>query len=103
MIPLLAAERENTRFPAAQVLGECGPVAKDAVPHLLPMLKGTQYERNRTAAAVALGKILKDSESSKQIDEVTEALIVCFKDQYSDVRREAARACGMIGPAYCRC
>ncbi len=99
LIELLGSDRENTKFPAAQALGKYGPMAKDAVPHLLPMLEGTQYERNRTAAAVAIGQILKDSESSEQIDKVVAALIERMKDQYSDVRRESARACGMIGPA----
>jgi HEAT repeat protein len=99
LIELLKSKRENTKFPAAQALGKYGPVAKDAVPHLLPMLEGTQYERNRTSAAVSLGQILKDSKSSEQIDKVVAALIKGMKDQYSDVRRECARACGMIGPA----
>jgi HEAT repeat protein len=99
LIELLGSDRENTKFPAAQILGNYGPMAKDAVPHLLPMLEGTQYERNRTSAAVALGQILKDSPPSEQIDKVVASLIKRMKDQYSDVRRESARACGMIGPA----
>jgi hypothetical protein len=45
-------ERE---FVAAQILGVYGPLSRVAVPDLLPMLKGTQYERNRTTAAKALG------------------------------------------------
>ena len=51
VIPVLKSERENDKFVAAQVLGNYGPAAKAAVPDLLPMLKGTQYERNRAAAA----------------------------------------------------
>jgi HEAT repeat protein len=61
VLPLLKSERENDKFVAAQVLGECGPVARTAVPDLLPMLEGTHFERNRAAAAKALGQIPKDS------------------------------------------
>ena len=103
VIPVLKSERENDKFVAAQVLGVYGPIARSAVPDLLPMLKGTQYERNRAAASKALGQILKDAKSDKEIDEVTTALIEAFKDQYPDVRREAVTACGMIGPAAKAC
>ena len=103
VIPVLKSERENDKFVAAQVLGEYGAIARSAVPDLLPMLQGTQFERNRAAAAKALGQILKDAKPDKEIDEVTAALIVAFKDQYPDVRREAATACGMIGPAAQAC
>jgi HEAT repeat protein len=102
IIPLLKSERENDRFVAAQVLGEYGPSARVAVPELLPLLKGTQYERNRAAAAKALGQILKDAEPSEEVNKVAEALAAKFNedyDPYSDVRREAVRAIGMIGPA----
>ena len=101
--PLLKSERENDRFVAAQFLGECGPVARSAVPDLLPMLKGTQYERNRAAAAKALGQILKDAKTDPEIDAATAALVLAFKDSYEDVRREAAVACGMIGPSAKAC
>ncbi len=103
VLPVLKSERENDKFVAAQVLGEYGPVARTAVPDLLPMLKGTQFERNRAAAAKALGQILKDAKQDKETDTVTSALIGAFKDQYPDVRREAATACGMIGPAAKAC
>jgi HEAT repeat protein len=102
LMPLLKSERENDRFVAAQVLGEYGPVAKAAVPELMPLLGGTQYERNRAAAAKALGQILKDAQPSEEVDKVAEALAKKFNedyDKYSDVRREAACAIGMIGPA----
>ena len=103
VMPLLKSERENDRFVAAQFLGECGPVAGSAVPDLLPMLKGTQYERNRAAAAKALGQILKDSPPGEEIDKVTAKLIEVFEDGYEDVRREAVNSCGMIGPAAKSC
>lgn len=102
LIPLLRSDRENDRFVAAQVLGDYGPLARAAVPDLLLMLKGTQFERNRAAAAKALGQILKDAKPSKEIDEVAAALSAKYNeeyDNYSDVRREAVRAVGMIGPA----
>ena len=102
VMPLLKSERENDKFVAAQVLGECGPVARPAVPNLLPMLKGTQYERNRAAAAKALGQILKDAKPDKEVEDVADALIAKVNedyDSYSDVRREAMYAIGMIGPA----
>lgn len=103
ILPLLKSERENDRFVVAQTLGEYGVLSKAAVSDLLPMLKGTQYERNRAAAAKALGQILKDAKFDKEIDEVTAALIEAFKDSYEDVRREAVTACGMIGPAAKAC
>jgi hypothetical protein len=103
LIPILKSKRENDRFAAAQTLGQYGPAAKAAVPNLLPMLEGTQYERNRAGAAKALGLILKDSEPSPEIENVTKKLIAIFRDQYPDVQRESVKACGMIGPAAKAC
>ncbi len=102
VIPLLKSERENDRFAAAQVLGACGPVARAAVPELIPLLQGTQFERNRAAAAKALGQILKDAKPDKEVEAAADALIAKLNedyDAYSDVRREAMYAIGMIGPA----
>lgn len=103
VLPVLKSERENDKFVAAQVLGEYGPIAKAAVPDLLPMLKGTQYERNRAAAAKALGQILKGAPESEEIEKVTKELVSLFDDKYMDVRREAVTACGMIGLAAKSC
>jgi hypothetical protein len=103
VIPVLKSERENDKFVAAQILGNYGPPARVAVPDLLPMLQGTQYERNRAAAAKALGQIFKDAEPSEEVDKVTAALVKAFTDKYSDVRREAVTACGMIGPSAKAC
>jgi len=103
VVPVLKSERENDKFVAAQILGNYGPASRAAIPDLLPMLKGTQYERNRAAAAKALGQILKDAKPDKEVDEVTAALIETFKDGYEDVRREAVAACGTIGPAAKAC
>ncbi|MFC1672293.1 HEAT repeat domain-containing protein [Planctomycetota bacterium] len=103
VIPVLKSERENDKFVAAQVLGVYGPVSRTAVPDLLPMLGGTQYERNRAAAAKALGQILKGAEPSDEIEKITQELIRLFDDKYMDVRREAVTACGMIGLAAKSC
>jgi len=103
LIPVLKSERENDKFAAAQVLGEYGPVAISAVSDLLPMLEGTQYERNRAAAAKALGQILKDAKPSETVEKVVQCLIKRFSDPYPDVQREAVYACGMIGPAAKSC
>jgi HEAT repeat protein len=113
LLPLLKSERENDKFVAAQTLGEYGPAARAAIPDLLPMLGGTQYERNRAAAAKALGQILsaegrsacggKDAQPGDEAEKVTQALIAVFEDKYSDVRREAVTACGTIGPAAKSC
>ena len=103
VIPVLKSERENDKFVAAQVLGEYGAVSRSAAPDLLPMLQGTQYERNRAAAAKALGQIFKDAKPDKETNEVTAALIEAFNDQYVDVRREAVGACGMIRSAAKTC
>lgn len=100
--PLLKSERENDKFVAAQVLGDYGPVSRVAVPDLMPMLKGTQYERNRAAAAKALGQILRDAKPDKEVEDAADALAGKLNedyDGYSDVRREAMHAIGMIGPA----
>jgi hypothetical protein len=106
MMPLLKSERENDKYVAAFILGECGPAARAAVPDLLPMLEGTQYERNRAAAAKALGLILKDAKPSEEVEKVSAALTRRFNedyDKYADVRRESVRALGMIGPAAKSC
>jgi HEAT repeat protein len=99
LLPLLKSERENDRFVAAQTLGNYGPVARVAVPELLPLLKGTQYERNRAASAKALGQILKDTQPGDEVEQVTKELMDAWGDKYEDVRRETVFALGMIGPA----
>ncbi len=103
LIPLLKSDRQNTRAYVAQALGTYGPPAKASVLALLPLLEGTQYERNRAAAAKALGQILKDAPPGEEVDKAVEGLIKIFTDKYSDVRREAVTACGMIGPAAKAC
>ncbi len=103
VVPLLRSDRENDKFVAAQVLGEYGPMARSAVPDLLPLLEGTQFERNRAAAAKALGQILKGAEPSEEVEKVTQELVRLFDDKYMDVRREAVTACGMIGLAAKSC
>ena len=99
---ILGSDRDNDRFVAAQVLGEYGPAARETVPLLVPLLKGTQFERNRAAAAKALGQILKDARPSPEVESVARALSAKYNedyDNYADVRRESVRAVGMIGPA----
>ncbi len=106
LIPILESPRENDRFVAAQTLGNYGPAARAAVPKLVSLLKGTQFERNRACAAKALGQILKDAEPSEEVEKVTAALVAKFnddKDEYVDVRRESVTALGMIGPAAKSC
>lgn len=103
LIPILKSPRENDKFVGAQILGEYGPVARPAIPDLLPMLEGTEYERNRAAAAKAFGQILQDAKPDDEVEKVTQALVKIFPDKYSDVRREAVKACGMIGPAAKSC
>lgn len=103
LIPLLKSERENDRFVAAQILGEYGQTSKSAVPDLLPMLKGTQFERNRAASAKALGQILKDAPAGDEVERVAGELVDVWGDKYEDVRREAVFALGMIGPAAKAC
>ncbi|MBA4389216.1 MAG: hypothetical protein C0404_14680 [Verrucomicrobia bacterium] len=103
VLPILKSERENDKFVAAQVLGAYGVVSKAAIPDLLPMLKGTQYERNRAAAAKTLGQILQDAKPSDEVENVTQELMKVFRDPYADVQRESVYACGMIGPAAKSC
>ena len=102
LFPLLKSERENDRFVAAQALGNYGQPARAAVPDLVLLLQGTQFERNRAAAAKALGQILENAQPGEEVEKVALALTAKFNedyDKYSDVRREAVRALGMIGPA----
>ncbi len=106
LVPILESDRANDRFVAAQTLGNYGPPARAAVPLLVPLLRGTQFERNRAAGAKALGLILKDAKHDEEVEKVTLALTAKFNedyDQYSDVRRESVRALGMIGPAAKSC
>lgn len=103
LIPLLSSEKANYRFPAAQVLGEYGPLAHEAVPQLLPLLAVGHHARNRAAAAKALGQILKDAPPTDETTKVALALASRFDDPTADVRREAVYACGMIGPAARTC
>jgi HEAT repeat protein len=101
--PILGSDRKNDRAFAAQVLGAYGPAARAAVPHLLPLLKDGQFERNRTSAAEALGYILADAKPDKEVDGAVAALLSVFDDLYVDVRREAVEACGRIGLAAKAC
>jgi len=108
LIVVLKSERENDRFVAAQTLGTYGKAARAAVPEMLPLLLGTQFERNRAAAAKALGEILKDEPVGDEVAKVVDALITKIDsegeyDKYTDVRREAVTALGMIGPAAKKC
>jgi hypothetical protein len=103
LIPVLKSDRENDKFVAAQVLGEFGPAARAGVSDLLPLLQGTQYERNRAAAAKALGQILKSATPCTETEAVTRELVRLFDDKYLDVRREAVAACGTIGLAAKSC
>jgi HEAT repeat protein len=99
---MLGHKRENLLCWVAQVLGSYGPEARPAVPGLLPLLEGTQFERNRAASAKALGLILVDAKPCEEVEKVAQALSEKYNeeyDKYSDVRREAVRAVGMIGPA----
>jgi HEAT repeat protein len=103
LIPLLSSERKNDRAFAAQTLGRYGPAARAAVPHLLPLFKDDQFERNRAAAAEALGYILADAKPDKEVDGAVAALLSVLDDLYVDVRREAVAACGRIGLAAKAC
>ncbi|MBA4388756.1 MAG: hypothetical protein C0404_12295 [Verrucomicrobia bacterium] len=106
VMPVLKSDRENDKFVAAQILGEYGALSKGAMPDLLPMLEGTQYERNRAAAAKALGQIFRDAQPGPEVDKVTDALCRKFSDDpdsYVDVRRESVYACGRIGQSAKKC
>ena len=55
------------------------------------------------AASNALGQIRKDAQASDEGENGTLGLMKGCSDNYSDVRREAVKACGMIGPAAKSC
>jgi len=73
------------RAAAASWLGEIGPLAKEAVPALLQVLKGND-DTVRAKAAQALGLIHSNPET------VIPALITCLNDSRSDLRTEATEA-----------
>ncbi len=82
----------DDRKHAAVTLGQIGPAAKDAVPHLVELLKDPDALVRR-AAAGALGMI------GAAAKDAVPHLIDLLKDSDTDVRRAAAGALGMIGPA----
>src|SRR5262245_19977436 len=73
-------------------LSRLGPEARDAVPELIPLLKG-QTPLTRQNAALALAAI--GAGASAAVPALTEAL----KDSEWAVRRQAAIALGALGPA----
>ena len=92
--PLIEALSDASVQSAAMgALGDLGPAASSAAPHLVKRLEtGTDWDR--AAAAEALGRIGAPAAGSA-VGPLTAAL----KDPAAGVRREAARALGRMGPA----
>jgi serine/threonine-protein kinase len=90
MADLLEPARD-TRWRAAEALGNLGPEARPAVATLLPLLQDRQ-EVVRWRTAEALGKIGADSPA------VVEALAGALREKEGLLPTEAAKALGKIGP-----
>ena len=84
----LKVEDRQVRVHAVRALGQIGPDAKVAVPHLIEALKD-EDRQVRGFAAYALGRI-----GTAAIPHLIEAL----KDENENVRSDAASALGRIGP-----
>ena len=80
---------DTVSFTVAEMLGEIGPVAKDAVPALIIALKDKD-KQVRGNAAVALGKV---GPSAK---DAVPALTVALKDKDVEVREAVQKALGLI-------
>jgi len=77
---------------AAELLGECGPIAHAACPQLLLYIQDDKSWHRRMAVR-SLGKIGPES------DEAVSVLInVLEEDRWEPMRADAARALGAIGP-----
>ena len=69
---------------------------------LVPLLQGTQFERNRAAAAKALGQIMKDAEPSEEVDKVAEHVdrLVSLLNADGEYIPTIVEALGYIGPVH---
>ena len=86
----LKSEKVAERAAAARILGELGPVAKDAVPDLASALGDADREVRRSAAR-SLGDIGPGAK------EGVLSLVKALKDPEWQVRQAAAYALGRIG------
>jgi HEAT repeat protein len=81
---------------AASALGEFGPLAEEAVPVLIKVIKESTAEPgNETSAAVALGKIAPDTPSA---DQAVVALLPVLDSKFQSSRIGAIEALGRFGP-----
>lgn len=90
LVVTLKSEKAAERAAAARILGELGPVAKDAVPDLQAALTDADKDVRRCAAR-ALGDIGKASKPA------VKALGKTLKDNDAPVRQASAYALGRIG------
>ncbi|MCE9530784.1 MAG: HEAT repeat domain-containing protein [Planctomycetes bacterium] len=91
----------HTRYEVTQALGNCGPIAKRAIPTLVTntIIDPTSWQ-NRKAAAEALGKLGQPTAAGEGPDiEAVKGLIKCLKTETShQVRREAINSLMVLGP-----
>lgn len=92
-VPLLceALKNEKTDYWACLILAQIGPEARDAVPHLVPLLKRPEPEV-RKEAVIALGEI-----GPAAAPAVPEIVRILNEDELMGVRYAAAYALGRIG------
>ena len=101
--PKLSASPNHTRYEATMALGNCGPVAKRAIPVLIEytIIDPTSWH-NRKAAVYALGRLGVATDKDKGPDVVVaKALSKCLRLESShQVRREAINSIMLLGPPF---
>ncbi len=91
LIQQLKNPAKDVRFVAAGLLGRLGADAAEAVPHLLEVLRDDESSSVHNLVTQALGKIGPMAELA--VPEIIETL----KSDNGGLRREAAKALGLIG------
>ncbi|HEC84212.1 MAG: hypothetical protein DRR08_10325 [Candidatus Parabeggiatoa sp. nov. 2] len=95
---LVTSRSREVCLAAADVLGKLGPVAAQAIPHLMKVLADS-HEEVRWVAEEALDKIDSRWWQNKAASRAVPHLVKALSDRESDVRRAAAEALGSMGPA----
>jgi HEAT repeat protein len=94
----------HTKFEATTALGNCGPIAKKAIPAIMShtLIDMTSWQ-NRKAAAAALGRLGQpigkdDGPDLQAVKGLASLLYLAKKDPSHLVRREAINALILLGP-----
>jgi HEAT repeat protein len=95
---LVTSRSREVCLAAADVLEKLGPVAAQAIPHLMIVLADS-HEEVRWVAEEALNKIDSRWWLNKAANRAVPHLVKALSDRESDVRRAAAEALGSMGSA----